>query len=62
MHNADLINIITVTARVERDSVAPTIVQRGGTKVKQREEGHSEHGRTCRTSVLPELPPQRSWS
>lgn len=62
MHNIDLINIIVIPVRVERDYVAPTIAQREGTRVKQRGEGDSGHRRTCRTFVLPELPPQRSWS
>ena len=39
MHNTDLINIIIITVRVERDYAAPTIVQREGTRVKQRRRG-----------------------
>lgn len=36
MHNTDLTNIITITVRVERDYVAPTIVQREGTSREEK--------------------------
>lgn len=62
MHNIDLINIIIITVIVERDYVAPTIVQREGIREKQRGEGDLGHRGTCRTFVFPKLPSWRSWS
>lgn len=54
-HNTDLINIIIISARVERDNTAPHQRQSKGTRVKQQGERDLGHARMSFLSFHLEL-------